>query len=231
MCRAFLTAHAADPEPAVVLGEECHIVSPRPGGPRYRTHDSPPAYDNLILLCPSDHETVDKQPRHYTEERLREIKRQHELWVRSLPGAPQVRIRRDASRDSPIVRLAESGSHLLAAAGGAHAAEVVTPEVADTAEADLVGGFVQSVQDWAEIWDEIPMAARLRAELDLTAALNELAKPDSSSTAAAGATCSKGEPAVPPRGEVALLCVFRIGDPQIMVEPEDSETTPASRGQ
>jgi hypothetical protein len=83
ICQRLLTADEADPEPAVVVGEECHVVSPRPGGPRYRplAPSEVDAYDNLVLLCPSDHETVDKQPLHYTEERLHEIKREHEAWV------------------------------------------------------------------------------------------------------------------------------------------------------
>ena len=72
ICGRMLTEAPAEPDPAVVVGEECHIVSEKPDGPRYRPLELAQvnAYDNLILLCPSDHEIVDKQPLHYSEERL-----------------------------------------------------------------------------------------------------------------------------------------------------------------
>src|SRR5690348_12276541 len=96
ICHRLLTAEAASPDPVVVVGEECHIVSPRPDGPRYRPLDATQvdAYENLVLLCPSDHETVDKQWQHYTEEKLQQVKREHEAWVQALPGPPELRVQR-----------------------------------------------------------------------------------------------------------------------------------------
>jgi hypothetical protein len=38
-------------------------------------------YANIILLCRTHHKTVDDQPNHYTVERLRRIKAEHEKWV------------------------------------------------------------------------------------------------------------------------------------------------------
>jgi hypothetical protein len=215
ICKRLVTEQAADPEPAVVVGEECHVVSPRKAGPRYRPldRDRLDAYENLIHLCPSDHEIVDKQPLHYTEERLHEYKRSHEAWVRDLPSPSRISVRRNRSSYGVLVYLAASGRDLMAAAGGAHAAEVSTPEVDDIAEADLVGGFVQDVQDWAELWDEIPFAERLRAEVSLTEAINELQEAGFVVYCGRRRDILEGGVSAPMPWNVAMLHIRRIGDP------------------
>jgi hypothetical protein len=45
-------------------------------------------YDNLILLCSIDHKRVDDQPEHFTIERLKSIKLDHEAWVRAQGKVP-----------------------------------------------------------------------------------------------------------------------------------------------
>ena len=63
-CRRELVPPSGHPAVDAVVGEECHIVSPRMGGPRGTTTPHPDrnldAYGNLILLCPSDHSLVDQ---------------------------------------------------------------------------------------------------------------------------------------------------------------------------
>lgn len=68
-----------------VVGDECHIVSPTRNGPR---GDEPyegnmDGYDNLVLLCKTHHKLADDNPEDYTAERLRQLKRKHEVWVHS----------------------------------------------------------------------------------------------------------------------------------------------------
>ncbi|HEY2295152.1 MAG TPA: HNH endonuclease [Thermoanaerobaculia bacterium] len=64
--------------------EIAHIVARSLDGPR---GDSPlpleqrDLYENLVLLCPNDHSTVDSNPKEWTASRLRDIKAEHELWV------------------------------------------------------------------------------------------------------------------------------------------------------
>jgi hypothetical protein len=67
------------------LGEECHIISRQPNGPRHQQipsfdYDSP---DNLLLLCCNDHKTVDEQIQKFPVDKLKEIKSDHELRVKS----------------------------------------------------------------------------------------------------------------------------------------------------
>lgn len=79
MCVQPLTMDAGNGDGSVVLGEQAHIRSGRPSGPR---HD--PGYadvdsaDNLILLCPTHHTLVDSDNgRHFTVTQLEQMKAQH----------------------------------------------------------------------------------------------------------------------------------------------------------
>lgn len=69
----------------IIIGEECHIVAKEVDGPR---GDSPlsvqerDSFDNILLLCPSDHTKIDKDVISYTVERLKSIKNQHENFSR-----------------------------------------------------------------------------------------------------------------------------------------------------
>lgn len=66
------------------IGEECHIISKTPNGPRHmsnlRNYDT---YDNLILLCCEHHKEIDDINNIclYPPKRLYEIKDKHEKWV------------------------------------------------------------------------------------------------------------------------------------------------------
>lgn len=83
-CRCVVVAEATDSDPHVVIGEVAHIIAHGDTGPR--SYPSLPKadrdrYENLILLCPSDHTLVDKQDSTYKVEDLRGWKRNHEKWV------------------------------------------------------------------------------------------------------------------------------------------------------
>ncbi|MQY06469.1 HNH endonuclease signature motif containing protein [Actinomadura macrotermitis] len=65
------------------IGEMGHIAPHSPRGPRQEA--ARPAdvdgFDNLMLLCPSCHRTIDKEPGLWPEQQLRAIKAEHEGWV------------------------------------------------------------------------------------------------------------------------------------------------------
>lgn len=63
-----------------------HIVAHSDDGPRADASypkESRAEYENLILLCPTHHTEVDKQPNTYTVADLRSWKTDHEAWVRT----------------------------------------------------------------------------------------------------------------------------------------------------
>ena len=66
------------------VGEECHIISKTPNGPRYMPNlDNYDTYDNLILLCSVHHKEIDDKNHVslYPPQRLYQIKEVHEKWV------------------------------------------------------------------------------------------------------------------------------------------------------
>lgn len=70
-----------------VIGEMAHIVARKENFTRGNYDNmsitEKDKYSNLILLCQKHHKIIDDQPEYYTAEKLREIKKQHEEWVRS----------------------------------------------------------------------------------------------------------------------------------------------------
>jgi hypothetical protein len=65
---------------SVVLGEQAHIRSPKPGGPRYDPHykRDVDGFENLVLLCPTHHSMIDaNNGRNFTVSQLEQMKAQH----------------------------------------------------------------------------------------------------------------------------------------------------------
>lgn len=65
----------------LVIAEICHIRARRKNGPRYDPTLSVAAkdgFDNLLLLCPTHHTMVDKDPERYTAELLADFKEMRE---------------------------------------------------------------------------------------------------------------------------------------------------------
>ena len=66
------------------LGEMAHVVAASSSGPRWKdglTPEERDSYANRILLCPTHHTLIDKNPKEWTEERLKKVKDEHEKWV------------------------------------------------------------------------------------------------------------------------------------------------------
>lgn len=84
ICRHELVVDATTNDDDSVIGDECHIVSSKPKGPR---HDATiidfDDLDNLILLCRIHHKVIDDQVATYSVLRLQQIKEGHEAWVLS----------------------------------------------------------------------------------------------------------------------------------------------------
>ena len=80
------------------IGEECHIISRMPNGPRHIPNmNNYDTYDNLILLCCEHHKEIDDNNNIalYPPQRLRQIKEEHEKWVRESLGKKKQRKEKD----------------------------------------------------------------------------------------------------------------------------------------
>ena len=68
-----------------VLGEMAHIVASSTKGPRGDSElpaEDRDSYENLILLCPTDHTKIDDDPNAWSVDKLHSLKRQHEAAIR-----------------------------------------------------------------------------------------------------------------------------------------------------
>lgn len=86
ICKKDLSTKVGANPQHTILGEECHIVSPKSGGPRNDSLYSKKSlnlYDNLILLCSEHHKIIDDNVNEYPIEKLIGVKRTHESWVMS----------------------------------------------------------------------------------------------------------------------------------------------------
>lgn len=80
-CSTRLVVDATEQSKGQVIGEICHIYPHGKKGPRSQQHSKPEDIDNpenLILLCPTHHVLIDKQPESHAIENLQKWKRSHE---------------------------------------------------------------------------------------------------------------------------------------------------------
>ena len=78
-------------ENGAIIGEICHIKARNAGGERYdpgQNEAERQGYDNLLLLCPTHHRTIDAQPEVFSVQLLQDIKTQAEAG-HSEPERPE----------------------------------------------------------------------------------------------------------------------------------------------
>lgn len=80
-CRRKLS-DLGERDESYLVGEMAHVIAKNVGGPRTDGKGGADTYDNLILLCPTDHRDIDKSPEGtYPEALLHAWKREHETWI------------------------------------------------------------------------------------------------------------------------------------------------------
>lgn len=140
------------------------MVSPATAGPRAGDPvDDVDGFSNLLLLCPNDHRLIDTLERDYPVDRIRRIKRDHEEWVRTalqnLAGVAAITI----ARGQPAYLLyLGPASDVLNVASSAHESDLDYEPLTSEGDVELVGGLLQLLHDYAEMWDEFEPASRVR---------------------------------------------------------------------
>ena len=156
-----------------MLGDECHIISPKSNGPRHIKLDetSYDHVDNLILLCKIHHKLVDDQVELFPADGLRNVKQSHETWV-------DQSLKQNSERASaPHVRFLKrvtNGTDLAKLIGSCHAYLLDSEPPKSEAEAEVIGYFHQDVFDWGEIWSNMMPSERVRVGFSLNAHFSEL---------------------------------------------------------
>lgn len=182
MCRREMVATRTQLDDEAVVGDECHIVSGQPQGPRYVAGfpaEHLDSIENLILLCRVHHKQVDDQQETYTVELLQQMKANHEKWVSDRLSIeekpiPPVRLRRlKENIPKHLVRL-NSGRDILTIIEGTYASDLDHDDLETEEEVALVGEFLQEVRDWGDIGSDLEPSDRVRTAFQLTRMLKRL---------------------------------------------------------
>jgi hypothetical protein len=159
-----------------VVGDECHIVAIAGEGPRADPSfplENIDDYSNLILLCKTHHKMVDDRYSEFTVDVLKKLKKRHEEKVSKLLTG---NFGRSAQKGPPSGHLKRivNGKEILDIMIGAYAYEFDNDEMRSEDEAGYVGSFLQTIQDWGEIGEDISAADRVSASFQLTGEIKEL---------------------------------------------------------
>jgi len=179
-CKTHLVIDASKFDPEAVVGDECHIVSSASNGPR---HDPSvdqgliDGMDNLILLCRVHHKLVDDQPETFSADTLKQLKANHEKWVKERLSEPDstgpVRIVRSSSEIPQHLVLVLSAKTLLDVSSDCHGRYDDYPEDLTEDELDCVGSFLQNLTDWIDLGINEPHE-RISAQRSLAENMVEL---------------------------------------------------------
>lgn len=181
ICRHELVIDATTLDDNSVVGEECHIVSPRGLGPRNEPAFPEAQFDepgNLILLCRVHHKMVDDQCETYTVDLLRQVKASHENWVSTSLSEdqllPPVRVKRLRENIPTHLARLDSGDAILSLVQGASSLEHGHDKLRSRDEFDLVAGFFQAVQEYGDMSDIFEAGDQVRAGFEVSEVLKEL---------------------------------------------------------
>jgi len=167
ICRQKLSKDSTNKDNEAIIGEECHVVAHEINGPRGNAPlplDQRDEYQNLILLCRNHHKEIDDQPNTFTVELLKEIKSNHEAWVQTTLESS------GRANKVPLVFFLfriDTGKHLCDTIMGCHAYHFDNDALETEEEADAVGDFMQEAQDYGDIWGDIGVKDKVKAQFTM----------------------------------------------------------------
>ena len=152
-----------------IFGEECHIISSKPTGPRFVANINYDSSDNLILLCPNHHSLIDKKIEKYPVDELRKIKIAHEKWV-----SENLSKKKGQKNDISHLQRLTTGREIVDIIMNNHAYEFNYDEIITKEESDYVGCFLQELKDYGECSDLMKISERIEFGFKLNKSLKEL---------------------------------------------------------
>lgn len=223
LCRRPLVAERTQTDPEAIVGDEAHIAARSPGGPRYGEFpaDLVDSYDNLVLLCRVDHKKVDDQAGHFTSEKLRQVKSDHESWVDHTlqQQSSDIRISFRKHEEMFPLTVLRTGSQVWDIVSGVH--RYFLEDLDDTASDDdleFSASFLQNAKDWGEISAEVAeagMRAVRDAKRSLTTDLEALHDRGFLVLGGKRHGVIRGGPLPPGRWSEALLIVMPDNDERV----------------
>ena len=225
ICKSQLAEEAKGDDRDVVLGEEAHVVSEKPNGPCFRPMppDEVDTYANLLLLCPIHHKIVDEQVPYYTEQRLHNLKHEHEQWVKNKisPEIPAIKIR-DLQAGKPVtLQRIDTGKELREIVAHTFAAHHDHPELQSSDEAEQFGEFFQNVSDLINIWSDLEPSGLIQAVLSISEDIARLREAGLVVYAGVRNQVIEGGAQAPAPWPVAYIVIRRSDDESIKANATD----------
>ncbi|KAA3614001.1 MAG: HNH endonuclease [Calditrichaeota bacterium] len=180
ICQKELIVDATKGDDESIVGEECHIISKKKNGPRYKPQDEDSyidSYENLILLCRIHHKQIDDQQSEYTEDKIKDIKSKHEIWVKESLETGTIkplRLRRVKGEKTELLFRIGSGKQLFGIIDGMCGLYNDHPEPENEYEVELFGNFLQSLRDWGDLSSDLEPSEKVKAIFNLSQMLKEL---------------------------------------------------------
>lgn len=149
ICKAELVGYEQGTTGNVIIGEECHIVSSQPNGPRSGEDlkigfDD---YDNLILLCRIHHKIIDLQVDIFTSAQLLLIKIVHEEQIKRIFDE----IAQSPQEAPDIIYRVSSGKELVEIIDSVHGYSFDHEEVESEEEASAIAVFFENMEDHGDL--------------------------------------------------------------------------------
>ncbi|GGH27379.1 HNH endonuclease [Sphingobacterium alkalisoli] len=155
------------------LGEECHIISSKPTGPRHipslEEYDN---YENLLLLCKNHHKEIDELTDTYTEELLRYIKTNHENWVKNTIKDAIDKEQKD--EEPKFLSRITSGKDLFNIINEVYGYRTDYDDIKSEEEMNFIGGFIQALIDYGDISGMIEAHDKVRIGYELQKLIDEI---------------------------------------------------------
>lgn len=175
MCRVELVAEKNEHDRNLNLGDECHIISEKPNGPRHipnydKDYDD---YENLILLCKNHHRTIDELWETYTADLLKTIKGNHESWIKDAIDKADGKI-----KPPKILQRITTGKQIVDIIREVAGYQFDHDEFNSQEETDFVSDFLQNIQEWGELsgFGDFEIGRQVQLAFDLNKDLEELEK-------------------------------------------------------
>ncbi len=181
ICKKELVLDSTPNDDESVVGDECHIVSAQRNGPRYDEHypqENIDTYQNLLLLCRIHHKMIDDQHKTYIAELLLKIKESHEKWVTAKltdgDSPKPLRIRRVKGKTVSFLIRLNTGREILNLVEGSCAGSYDHDELETQQEVDIIGEFLEVIQDWVDIGNDLGPSRRTEIVFRLSQTIKEL---------------------------------------------------------
>jgi hypothetical protein len=177
MCRTELVAERNEHNRNLNIGEECHIISEKPTGPRHISdyNQDFDEYENLILLCRNHHKTIDELWETYTVDLIKAFKSNHEKWIRKAIDNAKNLITTNPTKFIPRLH---TGKQIVDIIRDVQCYQFDHDTFKSKEETDFVSNFLQNLHDWGEIagFGGFEIGQQVQLAFDLNKEIEELEK-------------------------------------------------------